>query len=795
MARTSTCSMLRVAMVAMLGLLSPATTHAQDIGQVDSLNRQVSDLIDQDRYAEAATIAEHTLALAENSLGREHRVTLASVTGLAEVFYGQGRYGDAEALFKRALEARERVLGREHPETLRNLVNLAIVYHARGRFSDAESFYTRALEAYERILGKDHPSVLNCVLSLSSLYRMQGDSKRAAAFLKRGTIGLVERSLREVQQSAKTPAGALEGVPTIAFRNVVKVVNRLVASGRELPAVATQEQFQTAQWALGSEAAQSLAQMAIRGAGGNPQLAPLVREHEDLVAEWQKREIHWSAGLGQQATDRSAAAEAENTERMVAIDKRIAEIDKKLETEFPDYTALASPRPLSVDAVMKLIGADEALVLFLDTRDAEGMPEETFIWVVTKARARWVRSDLGTAALTREVQALRCGLDEEEWRRPTSVRRCMGLLGLTEQPASTLPLRFDLGRAHKLYKSLFGQVEDLIKGKQLLIVPSGPLTQLPFHALVTASPTGGDYRSAAWLARGHALSVLPAVPSLKALRSTGRPSAATKPLIGFGNPLLNGPDDRYARLAKLAGEKLTCPKRPWQRVKALFGLRNGATPIEMRGGLANVSRLRELIPVPETADELCSVASDIGADASEIHLGARATEHEVKAMSERGELAKYRVLHFGTHCEMAGGLSEGFEPGLILTPPVTAGADDDGYLSGSEIASLKLDADWVILSPCNSAAGDAASAEALSSLARAFIYAQARALLVSHWAVDSDATVKLITSAIHEVAREKTVGRAEALRQAMLALIDKGEPHEAHPAYWAPFIILGEGAR
>ena len=122
-------------------------------------------------------------------------------------------------------------------------------------------------------------------------------------------------------------------------------------------------------------------------------------------------------------------------------------------------------------------------------------------------------------------------------------------------------------------------------------------------------------------------------------------------------------------------------------------------------------------------------------------------------------------------------------------------SNDDGYLSAAEIAALKLDADWVILSACNTAAGNAANAEALSGLARAFIYAQARALLVSHWAVDSNATVKLITSAMREIARDRTVGRAEALRRSMLALIDKGDPHEAHPSYWAPFIVVGEGAR
>jgi CHAT domain-containing protein len=79
-------------------------------------------------------------------------------------------------------------------------------------------------------------------------------------------------------------------------------------------------------------------------------------------------------------------------------------------------------------------------------------------------------------------------------------------------------------------------------------------------------------------------------------------------------------------------------------------------------------------------------------------------------------------------------------------------------------------------------------------LARAFIYAGARALLVSHWAVSSEATVSLISSAVGSITRDKKLGRAEALRRAMLAMIEKGKPHEAHPTYWAPFVVVGEGA-
>ena len=220
--------------------------------------------------------------------------------------------------------------------------------------------------------------------------------------------------------------------------------------------------------------------------------------------------------------------------------------------------------------------------------------------------------------------------------------------------------------------------------------------------------------------------------------------------------------------------------------------RFGAT-WETRGGFADAALLRSQVPLPETANELCAVARDLHADPGEIYLGARATESQVKRLSETGQLTQYRIVHFATHGALAGQVSRNSEPGLLLTPPAKASEEDDGYLSASEVAGLKLDADWVILSACNTAAGGAQGAEALSGLARAFIYAQARALLVSHWEVNSDATVKLVTGAMSRLAVNKSMGRAEAMRQSMLALIDKGEPREAHPAFWAPFVVVGEG--
>ncbi len=131
----------------------------------------------------------------------------------------------------------------------------------------------------------------------------------------------------------------------------------------------------------------------------------------------------------------------------------------------------------------------------------------------------------------------------------------------------------------------------------------------------------------------------------------------------------------------------------------------------------------------------------------------------------------------------------------MLTPPETASNEDDGLLTASEIARyLNLDADWVILSACNTAAGDELGAEGLSGLAKAFFYAGSRALLVSHWPVASGAAVKLTTGIFAAAAADPGIGRAEAHRRAMLALIDDPE-HEyfAHPLFWGPFVVVGDG--
>ncbi len=195
--------------------------------------------------------------------------------------------------------------------------------------------------------------------------------------------------------------------------------------------------------------------------------------------------------------------------------------------------------------------------------------------------------------------------------------------------------------------------------------------------------------------------------------------------------------------------------------------------------------------LPETADELRAMAKALRADQRSLWLRQNATETNIKQL----DLSKYRTLAFATHGVMAGELKGVGEPGLILTPPKVGTLEDDGYLSSGEIAKLKLNADWVILSACNTAAADGSpGAEGLSGMAKAFFYAGARSLLVSHWPVVSEATVPLTTSMLREYEANPKLGKAQAQRKAMLGLMNTPDhPEYAHPLFWAPFVVVGEG--
>ena len=321
-------------------------------GTLISLNNLAALYEAQGRYSGAEPLYKRALEVSERVLGKEHPYTLGSVNNLAALYEAQGRFSEAEPLFRRVLEARQRVFGKERPDTLTSVNNLAALYESQGRYSEAEPLFKRALEASERVLGKEHPQTLGSVNNLAALYFAQRDWTRAAQFWRRSTAVIAGRTQRGTTGTgtSQTVAGKKKSEAeqlSWQFRSLVRAVFRLAPAGTAAHASALREMFETAQWVYGSEAAQSLAQMAARGAAGNPELAALTRHRQDLLAEWQRRDAFRNVQLGKFPGQRDAKAEAENEGQLAAIEMQIKEIDRNLVAKFPDYAALASPAPLA----------------------------------------------------------------------------------------------------------------------------------------------------------------------------------------------------------------------------------------------------------------------------------------------------------------------------------------------------------------------------------------------------------------------------------------------------------------
>ena len=749
------------------------------------------------RAGEALGLYEQALASFEKALPATHPRLATARNNLGRFLIDKGEFALAETELKRALAMSEEIYGRDSFQIAVPAANLAEALAAKGERAQARGLLSRALTVLEAAYGPSHAKLLVTLNAAGRLEIADGRPAEARALFERAVaIALQERNRSEFDGADG------RGTRWESRRALVGLLDALWSDGAGHVARAVE----VAQWNTMTSSAVALAALGARAASGDPALGSLARERQDLSAEWlaaDKRLIQLLAQSG----DRDSVQEAALRERLSAIEARIAGIDEDLARRFPRYQELARPSPLTVDGLQRLMSPGEAAVQIVVTAQA------TYVLAVTDRETRWHRAPIRERELQSLVRNLRCGLDRAEWEG-SGLKRCTTLLGLdpSAAPGPEDPLPFDITGAHALYRILLAPLEGVIAGKDLLVVASGPLSALPLHVLVTQMPEAragqadrllstnvAQVGRVAWLGRRHAVTVLPSLASLGPLRQYARTSAARSPYLGIGNPLLTGPEGTDRRAFEVA-DCAIAPVPPL-RANAIVGAAGNksrvALPVALRATTQGVERLRRQWPLPETAAELCRVASYARATPADVLTGAAATEVQLKRLSASGRLAEARIVHFATHGLLAGETAlfaaGKAEPSLMLTPPDATSEEDDGLLMASEVAALKLDADWVILSACNTASGEEIGAEALSGLARAFFYAGARSLLVSHWAVDSDATVRLITSVFEAMAREPGLTQGQALSRAMAALLDGGG-REAHPANWAPFVVVGGSA-
>lgn len=311
--------------------------------------------------------------------------------------------------------------------------------------------------------------------------------------------------------------------------------------------------------------------------------------------------------------------------------------------------------------------------------------------------------------------------------------------------------------AHELFQILFGP-SGLEGVARIVFVPHGPFDGLSLPALVVTEPEQEDLDPSDlrkidvdWLVRKASLSVLPSIGAISMLRRTSLDE--TRRYFGIGNPDYSNP----------------------------------VTPGSPRGSSGQEISFTDL---PETEDEIRTIAALFGADEEkDLLLGSSASEERLKS----ADLSSYDVISFAAHGVFAGEVDGFDEPALILSIPEQPSGTNDGLLKASEVAQLKLNAEIVILSACNTAAASGKpGAEGLSGLARSFFFAGARNLAVTHWNVPSQATVSLVTGMAKRKQSNPAMRWSEALRLSQIELIDTDGPAQfAHPASWAAFFVVG----
>lgn len=320
------------------------------------------------------------------------------------------------------------------------------------------------------------------------------------------------------------------------------------------------------------------------------------------------------------------------------------------------------------------------------------------------------------------------------------------LTSLLEQP-SRLGAALFRARAAEAYDLLVRPAAgDLAGASTLLVSPDGRLQRLPFGVLVENGARGSSYRDLAYLARRVALARVPSASA--ALELVRRPAADRRgqpALVAFGDPVLPGASARPSVL------------------RSVFELGAGT-----------------LAPLPGAADEARRLARLV--PGSRALVGTEASEERVKTLAA---VRTARLLHFAAH-----GLASERRPelsSLVLAPS----AGEDGLLQAWEIVDLGLSADLVVLSACRSALGRELSGEGFLGLTQAFLEAGAGGVVASLWPVADRSTADLMASFYGRLARGAEP--AAALAEAQRELLARGGL-DAHPARWAPFVLVGGGA-
>jgi CHAT domain-containing protein len=583
--------------------------------------------------------------------------------------------------------------------------------------------------------------------SSAALFSAKG--RLAAFYARNGRADEAIALFREI-----VAANAEGGTSSPALRRTLDPYFELLAARGSDPAVAA-DLFAASQVLVRPGVAQTQALFARELSGGSDEAARLFRQSVTLTRDIERARVELARiEAGEASADGARTATLRTSLEEMQRDQ--AATQARL-NDFPRYRVVAG-NAIALSELQQLLAPGEAYYKMIVVSD------DLYGLFATSAGARAFRIPVRPAELERQVDALRATITILE-------------------NGQQLTYPFNVELAHQLYQTLFAPIDAELRAvTHLVFEPDGAMLRLPANLLVmdragvdayrtrvaASADNEFDFRGVEWLGRGREISTAVSARSFRDVRQAP-PSQARSQYLGLGE---NAPAEAFLR--------------PGQGVRAVAG-----DPADCAWSLAAWSR-----PISAAELQVARRALD-GAGSSEIVTGASFSDTAIMA---REDLNQFRILHFATH-----GLVTAPRPECPSRPALLTsfgGAGSDGLLTFREIFDLRLDADLIVLSACDTAgrAGLTATQEAgltsggdfaLDGLVRAFVGAGGRMVVASHWPVPDDynATQRLISGLFTAA---PGTSAAAALRRAEMVLMDDADT--SHPYYWSGFAIIGDGA-
>lgn len=771
-------------------------------------------LKNQDRVLEAEKEGRDAVVEAVTIAGKNSGITAEAIQVLAEILLLREELENARLLSNAQLDILKHLaIDPEEPLAVRATLLHAEIELAFGSFKSSARWYTAAVENLKNhsylselytkgnlsmilafIMDKRYTEATKVIeksrqTSLLTLLTETKDVPELAAF--DALIGFgKEKTLNHINEFAKvTPQLATithaPGSSYIQRRRVQILLQSYIAMLLEAQSSFNDPTFNTRvskeifqiSGAEQSQLKKTLSMNSARAASlTDPDLARLVREVQDAAKRLESLKITYqNLAASSTVMDQATLSTLLNEIEQLNAARKILLIE--IENRFPKYAGLVNPQTPTFSQIQKHLRTGEALLAIYTYKD------QTFSWAIPhNGNPAFAVIDIDKKALQQKVNRIRDSLSPRT------------------KFLTSLP-KFEIALSHELFIKLLHPVKSgWQNANHLITVIKGPLDQIPLAILprkkVTLAQNNNvlfdEYRSVPWLIKQVSITRLPSASVLLQQRSTPLLASERQPFVGFGDSIFN--KDQLSETQ--TSEKVRMVKK---RVEQSFNTRG--IRVTNAGKLDDISapsaKLEDLVRLPDTADEIRRIATALNADLSrDVYLGKDASEGNIK----RANLAEKEIIAFATHALRPGDLDGLDQPALAFSSPEITGEGGDGVLTSGEIYTLKLNADLIVLSACDTGAGDSSGSESISGLGQAFFYAGGRALLVTMWPVESH-SAGLLTTEMFSARKTDRLSWPKAQQHVIRKFIQSfGVTNSsgkliatyAHPFFWAPYLVVGD---